>query len=182
MNFIEIFGRMIDRSTRRPILVDPDGRIVTHERVAVCPPIPVEIPGITAADAFDANDCMGTIVKVAVPKSGIIYSATFYDLDDEGLQTDLEIFNKPIAQTASDAAFAPTDVEILTLVTELNFVAFDDHGTSQTSEIMNIGKAYTAPDGIFYIQAVARGVQNIAAANMPRFQLQIISDDTTWSV
>ncbi len=149
-------------------------------KVVSCPIHPVEIPGITASDAFDANDCFGTIVELFVPPSGIIYSATFWDLDDEGTQVDLEIFKYNITQIASDAAWAPTDADILHLITELAFVSFDDHINNQTSEVTNIGKGYTAPEGKFYIQAVCRGTPNIAAANMPRFQLQIIPDDPNW--
>ncbi len=152
-------------------------REIKTSRIVCCPESPSEIPGITAADAFDAGDCLGTIVTMQVPKSGIIYSATFFDLDDEGSQVDLEIFKAPIAQIASDAAWAPTDAEIIKFVTELAFFSFDDHGSCQTSELLNIGKAYVAPDGKFYVQAVCRGTPTIAAGASPRFQLQILSTE-----
>jgi len=150
---------------------------LNRNQIFACPLLPIEIPGIVSGDAFDAGDCFGTLLQVKVPKSGIIYSATFFDRDDEGSQVDLEIFNRRIAQAASDAAFAPTDNEILSFVTELAFYNFDDHGASQTSELLNIGKAYTAPDGVFYIQAVCRGTPNIASTSMPFFQLFIMSDE-----
>ena len=149
-------------------------------KVVSCPSVPIQIDGITAADAFDAGDCFGKITEIRVPLSGIIYSATFWDFDDEGSQIDLEIFKASIIQTASDAAWDPTDVDMLKFVTELAFVAFDDHISSRTSELTNIGKAYTAPDGKFWIQAVCRGTPNIAATAIPRFQLQIIPDDPDW--
>ncbi len=158
------------------LLYNIQSLVFTTRSIVSCPKEPVMIPGIVAADAFDANDCFGTIVQLLVPKAGVIYSATFYDKDDEGSQIDLEIFKRPIAQVASDAAFAPTDVEILDFVAEIQFFAFDDHGSCQTSEVKNIGKAYTC-DGTFYIQAVARSTPNIAANNMPYFQLQIQSFD-----
>lgn len=145
-----------------------------------CPSYPAEIPGITAADALDADDCLGTIITLNVPKSGVIYSATFWDLDDEGTQVDLEIFKHIITQIASDAAWSPSDEDMLHFITELAFFSFSDHINSQTSELTNIGKAYTAPEGKFYIQAVCRGTPTIAAGNMPRIQLQIIPDDPDW--
>lgn len=154
--------------------------LTSRGRVVSCPRFPMMIPGIVAADAFDADDCFGTVATIDVPPSGILYSATFFDLDDEGTQVDLEVFKEPIAQVASDAAFAPSDAEILTLVTELNFTTFDDHGGARTSEITNIGKAYTSPNGKLYIQAVTRSISTIAAGNMPHFQLQILSDDPEW--
>jgi len=152
----------------------------SQNSVVCCPGNPIVIDGITAADALDANDAMGKITKLAVPKAGIIYSATLWDPDDEGLEIDLEIFKAEITQIANDAAWALSDQDSLAFVTELAFAAFDDHGTSQTSELTNIGKAYTAPAGYFYIQAVARGAHNIAAGSSPRFQLQIIPVDLNW--
>lgn len=149
-------------------------------KVVSCPLYPVEIPGIVAANALDANDAFGTIVTLYVPYSGIIYSATFWDLDDEGTQVDLEIFKHSITQIASDAAWAPTDIDMLSFITELSFAAFDDQINSQTSELTVIGKAYAAPEGKFYIQAVCRGTPTIAAGASPRFQLQIIPDDPEW--
>jgi len=155
---------------------------IKNTDVVSCPATPLEIPGITAADIFDANDCFGTIMQIAVPKQGILYGATFFDLDDEGSQVDLEVFRSLIPQIASDAAWAPTDSDILKFLAEIQFVgaAFDDHGTCQTCEVRNLGIAYTAPEGYLWIQAVARGTPTIAAANMPRIQLHILSTDPDW--
>ena len=153
---------------------------VASPKVVSCPSSPKEIPGITAADAFDAGDCFGTVVELLVPPSGIIYSATFWDLDAEGTQVDLEIFKHSITSIASDAAWAPSDVDIVKFVTEIAFAGFDNHTNNQTSEVNDIGKAYTAPEGKFYIQAVCRSTPTIAAGAMPRFQLQIIPDDPDW--
>ena len=146
--------------------------------IVSCPVLPIEIPGITAADALDANDCMGTLFTIDVPKRGVIISATFWDMDDEGTQVDFEIFKHSVIDTANDAAFAPTDADLLEFITELAFFAFDDHGTGQTSDIKNIGKAYSAPEGKFYIKAVTRSTPTIAAGNVPRLQLQIQSFDS----
>lgn len=151
-----------------------------YSKFVNCPERPAEIPGITAADAFDANDCMGTVYKLHVPFSGVIYSATFFDLDDEGTQVDLMVFNHEITQIASDAAWAPGDDDILKLQTMLSFVTFSDHGGCRTSELTNIGKAYTAPEGYLWIQAVTRSTPTIAVGNMPHFQIQISPDDPNW--
>ncbi len=148
-----------------------------QSRAIDCPASPIEIPGIVADNAFDANDCFGTMFIVDVPKSGIIYSATYWDMDDEGSQIDFFLFKATVTDTASDAAFAPTDSDLLNLVTILKFTTFTDSGTGQTAEITNIGKAYNAPAGKFYIKAVTRSTPNIAAGNMPRLQMQILSDD-----
>ena len=157
-------------------------KLTSRGRTVACPAEPMTIQGITEGAALSTSgDALGLISKIAVPLSGIIYSATFFDLDDEGTQVDLEIFKRAIADVAWDAAYAPSDAEIRDFVTELNFVAFDDHGACQTSEIFNIGKAYTAPEGYLWIQAVTRATPSIAKGNNPRIQLQILSDDPTWS-
>lgn len=152
------------------------------DKTVSCPPHPMEIPGIGTGSAYTANDCLGTMAVIDVPKSGVIYSATFWDLDDEGSQVDLEIFKDSIAQIADNGAWSPTDFDMLNFVTELAFFSFDVHINSQTSELRGIGKAYTAPSGKLWVQAVTRSTPNIATQNIPRFQLQIISDDPDWEV
>jgi hypothetical protein len=175
------YGVQSDGQSKVPIAVDGSGRTIVSGGVVSCPVEPVEIPGIVAADAFDANDCFGTVLKIKVPKSGVLYSATYWDLDDEGTQLDLQIFKRSYTAMASDAAYSPTDADMIGFITSLTFVSFEDHINSQTSEVTNIGKAYTAPEGYFYIQAVDRATKTIAAENMPRIQLQIISYDSTFS-
>lgn len=148
-------------------------------RTVSCPFIAATIQGI-GASAETAGDCMGTVTMIKVPTSGIIQSATFWDLSDQGSQVDLEIFRHSINITADNAAWSPTDEDMRKFVTELAFFSFDDHLNSQTSELRNIGKGYTAPEGKLYIQAVCRGTPTIAAGSEPRFQLQILSDDPDW--
>ncbi len=144
-----------------------------------CPLTPIMIPG-TAASAIEANDCLGILFTIDVPVRGVILSATFWDLDYEKTQVDLEIFKHNIAIIANDAAWAPTDADLLHFVTEIAFFTFDDHISGATSEVVNKGKAYTAPEGKFWIQAVGRGTPNIAVGAEPRVQLQILSDDPNW--
>jgi hypothetical protein len=172
MNEVRLITNNVARAFRDIIL-----KAQSQDKIYSIPELPVEIPGITFGDALDAGDALGTPLPLIVPKRGILYSATFWDMDDDGFQVDLEIFKEPIAAVAWDSAYAPTDAEMMNFVTELNFVAFDDHGAAQTSQIKNIGLAYTAPLGKLWIQAVARGASNIAAGNSPRFQLHIIPFD-----
>jgi len=173
---------MVDRITKRPILVDGDGRLIIVEAVRTCPSVPVDVPGITVADAFDANDCLGTVMAIPVPKAGIIQSATYFDMDDEGTQVDFMVFKNNFTFTASDAVYAPTDADLANFVTGLQFATFIDHGTGQTAQLVNNGVAYSAPKGVLYVQAVCRGTPTIAASNLPKFQMQIISLDPTFEV
>lgn len=146
-------------------------------RVVSCPLIPKALLEADTGVTIETGDTLGLVFAIAVPKSGVIYSATFIDLDAEGSQVDIEIYKRSIADQATDAAYAPDDAEALTFLTELSFVSFDDHGVFQTSEITNIGKAYSVPDGKFYNQGVVRAGQTIAVGKAPRIQYQILSDD-----
>ena len=169
----------IDSNTRE--LSEGKGtKLYLPSRVVSCPESPIMIPGITAADALDAGDCMGTIFKIQVPYSGIIYSATLWDLDDENSQINVHIFKQNITQIANDAAWSPSDSDILNLVTTLVFVPTVDHINSRVAQIKNIGMAYTAPEGIFYCQAETEATPTIASNQSPRVQLQIIPDNPYW--
>ena len=156
--------------------------IISSPKIAVCcPKVPVALTGVTTGSAVSAaGDSMGDLVEIEVPKSGVIYSATYWDMDDEGTQVDFEVFKREITSTAWDGAWSPSDYDMLSFVTELSFSHFDDQINSQTSELTNIGKAYTAPEGKLWLQPVDRGTKNIAANNIPRIQLQILSDDPKW--
>ncbi len=150
--------------------------IKTTEIVS-CPLIPVTIPGSSSAGAYTANDAMGTLVKLRVPKRGVLISATFFDLDYEGSQVDLMVFNHEITQVASEAAWTCSAGYVLNFITPIEFIVLKAHTASQTSNVTNIGVAYSAPEGYLYIQAVTRATPTIAAGSEPRFQLQVQSFD-----
>ena len=142
--------------------------------IVSCPLVPVSVPGI-GAGAEGALDAMGTLFELNVPKRGVLLSATYYDLDYEGTQVNLYLFNHPVTAIADNAAWTCSDADVLYQVVRLAFFSFNAQTASQTSELTNIGKAYTAPEGKFYIQAQCVSICTIAVA--PRFQLQIQSFD-----
>lgn len=146
-------------------------------RIVTCPVVPLIIPGIATGAAYTANDAMGTPFTIKVPKYGILYSATFLDMDDEGSQMDFAIFKQGITTSGDNSAWAPTDTDLLHFLTLLQFATFSDHGTGRTAELVNIGRAYSAISGLLTIQAIARSTPTIAAGNLPRLQLQILSGD-----
>src|SRR3990167_9251130 len=76
----------------------------------VTPLIP--IPGIATGDAFDAQDAFVTVGEFEVPVRGTIKTLIFYDYDDEGIAKTLLLYDKNITATASDAALAPSDVDL----------------------------------------------------------------------
>lgn len=171
---------LASENTLSEVLKQLAGSIKVQTKVVSCPVFPIDVPGITAANTFAASDTFGTLIKLEVPESGIICSATFWDFDDEKTQVDFEVFKHAITQTASEDAWSPTDEDMKHFVTELSFVSYDDHINSATFELTNIGKAYTAPEGFLWLQGVCRSTPTIAAGSMPKIQLQILSDDPNW--
>ena len=146
--------------------------------IVSCPITPRQVGGVSA-NTFTADDAFGLLMEIAVPKRGIIVSATFHDLDNEGTQMDMEIFNSKPTQVASEATWTLSSADNPKFVTELAFFAFDDHTASQTSEIKNIGKGYTAPLGKLWIQMVCRGTPDMASVSVnPMLQLQVQSFDS----
>lgn len=152
--------------------------IKTTEIVS-CPIVPVQVPGVVAA-AYTANDCVGTVLKLAVPKRGIIVSASFWDLSDLNVQYDLEIFNRSITVAGDNAAWSPSDDDMLKWIDEIPFFTNEDQINSRSYSVRNWGKAYTAPEGFFYIQVLDRSAGTIVAANLPKLQLQIQSYDSSF--
>jgi len=146
--------------------------------IVSCPLVPIAIPGI-GAGAEGALDAMGTQFTLAVPKRGVIVSATYYDLDFEGTQVNVHIFNREVTAIADNAAWTLSDADAPYLVTTLPFVSYTTHSnTVYTFELTNWGKAYVAPEGKFWIQAKCIAICTIAVA--PRIKIDIQSFDPTF--
>lgn len=154
---------------------------VAGKPIQPCPPTPLKVPGIVAADALDANDAEGTKFIIDVPRSGIIYGAKMIDPDKESIETHLFMFSGNIVGTANDAAFAPSDTEMT-----LTFVGLWDFTTWETADTQAVSAgnltapsgpiAYVAPSEKLWCQLVTRGTPTIAAGKDPYIQLLIIPD------
>lgn len=110
--------------------------------------------------------------------SGQLYSATYLDMDDEGLQVDLHLFTGKLTYTPTDnGAYSPDDAGMLTYVGTVSFTSFFNFGSNQVSvgSFSPIALA-NAPSTDIWGQVVARGALNIAAANLPYFRLVWLAD------
>ena len=134
-------------------------------------------PGIVTAAAYADLDALGTAWSVEVPVSGVIVSANYYDLDDEGLQVDLWILRDAPTLQTDNSALAFQDGDIVKVTDVLQFTAFRDANLCQVSNLDNIGRAYVLPSRRMWFQAQARGAVNIAANSLPMFALTILSDE-----
>jgi len=139
--------------------------------------VPIAVPGITTGAAHAAGDALGISFIIPVPRSGIIQTAILYDLDDEGIETDLVLFSKPFTGTADDAAFDVSDVDLPNSIGTITWSTFKNFASNQVSTAAALGLAYVAPEKLVYCQMVTRGAPNIAAANIPLVSLIILADE-----
>src|SRR5512146_3472264 len=90
--------------------------------------------GIVTGAAYADKDSMGTSAgSFTVPPDGTIETAIYYDLDDEGLQVDLWLFDTAPAAQTDNSAFAVTDAELQTVIDVISFTSFSDANTGQVS-------------------------------------------------
>ena len=147
---------------------------------------PIVIPGIALADAFDANDAMGTVFAVPVPKSGAIVQAIFHDLDDEGSDHVLHIFgDRPATQPASDAVLDYTDLDNLLYRGRIRFLTATVAVQDLTSNQIGFGHTSDLPfwfaageQRLLWMQAQALATDSIAAGNVPcvSFVIQVFEE------
>lgn len=163
-------------SESKPVPVRVYGQVVVVGKTYTTARL--EIPGVVPAVAFTDKDAFGTIFAIDVPKSGIIQSALWFDLDDEGLAMDVWLFREPFTPTTDNAAFAISDADLLKVEGVISFATTDfrDAANNQLAHRGGIAISYVAPDGRLYCQAVARGAVDIAAGKSPQFSMRIIPD------
>ena len=115
-------------------------------------------------DIYASGDALGAKTSVRVPQTGIIESIMVIDRDSENVNLDVVLFHTDIAGSAANAAFAPTDVELSTLVGSVLVDTWKVFSTNSMGIETAIGLAYRAPGGVLYFQCVTRGTPTYAAA------------------
>lgn len=141
---------------------------------------PFLVPGIGAAAVYVANDAMGTVFALRVPKAGAIVNATWHDLDDEG-GPNLELWllreDFSVGSAADNAAFALTDAMNLHVVDVIAFSISRDSVNNQVGKVGTLPIWYVAPKGYLWCQLKTTSTPNIAADAMPRISMVIESYD-----
>ena len=151
--------------------------IGTFSSPAVFPTQEIIPFGIVTGAAYADLDAMGTVaIRVAVPPSGIIQSAIYFDRDDEGLQVDLWLFDDDVADQVDNDPFALSDGNLLHVLDVISFSSFSNANTGQFSRRNSLGIDYNVPKGFIWCQLQARGALNIAAGALPIFKLGILPD------
>ena len=131
---------------------------------------PIVVPGIDPG-AHAAGDALGGLMEFLVPEIGRLDSAVFIDVDNEGSEVDLVLFNQPFVATTDNAPFAPTLSDIKNMVGTISFSLFKAFNANQASTPTGIGLNFVAPHGKLFGQNVCRGAPTIAADNPPQIEL-----------
>ena len=139
--------------------------------------------GIGTGAAYSDGEAIGKMIRFPGVlredvRSGQLYSATYLDLDDEGLQVDLHLFTTKLTYSPSDNnAYSPTDADMMAYIGTVSFLSFYNLGANQVSvgTFSPIAVA-NAPSVDVWGQVVARGALNIAANNLPMFRLVWLAD------
>lgn len=141
----------------------------------------IEVPGIAAADALDANDALGSrfiidtdVNGAPLPERGVIIGAKLIDPDDDTLAATLHIFNSIFAAAASDAAFTISAADSREWVTSILFSPTTDIGSAKVVEVTGWNSPYYSPGRQLHCQLSTTGTPNIAAGAMPQVQVFIL--------
>lgn len=114
-------------------------------------------------DIYTSGDALGVKTSVSVPGRGVIMKIQVIDRDSEDVNLDVVMFDTDIAGTAANAAFAPTDVELSTLVGAILVDTWKTFSTNSLGVVDNIGFPYETKTGVIYFQCVTRGTPTYTA-------------------
>ncbi|MBM3946505.1 MAG: hypothetical protein FJ315_03775 [SAR202 cluster bacterium] len=133
----------------------------------------INIPGIGLSSAYASGDAFGTRFSIAVPVEGTISTVVFADLDDEGLDKEVVLFNNEFNQTGDNDVFAVTDGDLLNLVGIVSITDWYNFANNQVGR-STPALAYQAPLGRLWGQVVTRGADNIVPGHQPHFFMVIV--------
>ena len=145
------------------------GNLRTSARLSA---VEAMVPGIAAADAFDAGDAVGDVFSVEVPTAGWITGFKLIDPDDDTLALTAHVFSERFIGAASDAAFTISAADALKWITSVTFSSTVDIGSAKVSEVTG-ETFYRSPSGKLWIQCSTTGTPSIAAGVMPILQIGI---------
>ena len=115
---------------------------------------------VVTAGGYTAGDALGAAASFPnIPERGTIMSAFLIDDDDtpSGSNVEMVLFARSIVGTADNAAFDPTDAEMLTCIGVIAISSHFAFVSNGMSIVDNIALPYEAPDGVLYFQMVDRG-------------------------
>ena len=124
----------------------------------------------TDTDIMASGDALTTVTSFPnVPEHGVIHTVQIIDRDSENVNMDIVFFRVDTsdgtgpAGTAINAAFAPSNAELSTLVGSVLVDTWKAFSTNSMGIETNIGLPYWAPNGRLYFQLVTRGTPTYTA-------------------
>ncbi len=132
---------------------------------------------VVAVSTYSSGEAFGAKGSFTnIPEHGVIMSAMLIDADDTPSEVDLDIvlFSRDIAGSADEAAFAPTDAELLTCVGAVEIDLFKTFGDNGLGIVDNVGMPYWAPSRTLFFQCITRGAPTPSATSDFKIALGIV--------
>lgn len=141
-----------------------------------------QTPTITAG-AYSANDAVGglltfadvTPVGTAGPNGAILGSVIISDLGKQNAILDLVLFKATFTATTDNAAFDPSDTDILNCIGYVQVSSYASFNDSSLGTLRNINLPIPATaDGKIYGQLVTRTAPTYTATSDLQITLEVI--------
>ena len=114
---------------------------------------------------MSSGDALGAKKQFTVPVHGEIIGVVVRDAAKQSANLDIVFFNTDIVGTATNAAFAPSDAELLTAVGSVLVDTWKAFSSNSLGVESNIRMPYWAPGGTLFFQCVTRATPTYAAAS-----------------
>ena len=131
-------------------------------------------PVVSASVLYTTADALGSKGSFRVPENGVIQTVVVQDRDSENVDFDIVFFKADIAGTADNAAFAPSDAELATVVGSVTVTSYKAFNTNSIATVANAGLGYWAPTGVLFFQCVTRGGPTYTATTDIQISLGIV--------
>jgi len=130
------------------------------------------IPGVVSGAAYADGDALGLQFAFGVPTSGTITRVLLGDMDKEALAVELLLFRDAFTGGTDNSAFDMADADrtkVIGPITVTSFTQYNDNALGHKE----LAYDYVAPNGLLYVQAITRGVQNLSASTDYGVQMTI---------
>ena len=120
---------------------------------------------VVDTNLMSSGDALGAKQQFTVPVHGEVIGVVVRDAAKQSANLDIVLFNKDITGTATNAAFAPSNTELLTAVGAILVDTWKAFSTNSLGVESNIRMPYWAPGGTLFFQCVTRATPTYAAAS-----------------
>ncbi len=156
----------------------------------------ITVTPVVTAGAYSANDALGGLLVFkdallpGLVQTGVILTVTLLDAASQDAATDLVLFNQTFTATADNAAFAPSDADLLNCLGVIS-IAAGDYATFSGNSIATVRNAgfgaksvdtigaqtgTSTGDGNLYGQLVTRATPTYAATSDISVTITVLQD------